>query len=170
MIEAAVFLIFPLCLALAGFTDLFSMTIPNRIPAILLGSFLLISPFTGLGLQEIGFHLAMGVATFAVCFALFAFNAMGGGDAKLLTAAAVWFGPDQSLIEFFVYVAYIGCMLTILILLVRGHANKILAVGLSLPNSITHAKKIPYGIAIAIAGFLAFPSSPLLALAVSQLH
>ncbi len=35
MIIASIFLVFPLCLALAALTDLFSMTIPNRISVIL---------------------------------------------------------------------------------------------------------------------------------------
>jgi prepilin peptidase CpaA len=46
-------------------------------------------------------------------------------------------------------------------MMIRTQADTILAIGLPVPNSILMAKKIPYGIAIAIGGFLAFPSSPL---------
>jgi prepilin peptidase CpaA len=45
----------------------------------------------------------------------------------------------------------------------------ITAVGLRVPKSILYAKKIPYGIAIAIGGFMAFPSSPLLIAAMEGL-
>ncbi|MNY66367.1 hypothetical protein D3C86_2037800 [compost metagenome] len=61
-------------------------------------------------------------------------------------------------------------MLTILILLVRGSANRVLAMGLPVPNSILMAKKIPYGIAIGIAGILAFPESPLVVAALEGLR
>lgn len=161
MVEAIVFLIFPLCLTLAAFTDFLEMTIPNRIPVVLLGAFAIAAPLAGLGVIDIGFHLLAGLAVFAVCFALFAFNVMGGGDAKLLTAAAVWFGFNLSLVSFLTHVAYIGGALTLLILLLRARSNTMMAIGLPLPGSILHAKKIPYGIAIGIAGLLTYPQSPL---------
>ncbi|NKN35328.1 peptidase [Agrobacterium sp. a22-2] len=161
MVEAIVFVIFPLCLTLAAFTDFLEMTIPNRIPVVLLGAFAIAAPLAGLGVTDIGFHLLAGLVVFAVCFALFAFNVMGGGDAKLLTAAAVWFGLNLSLVSFLVNVAYIGGALTLLILLLRARSNTMMAIGLPLPGSILHAKKIPYGIAIGIAGLLTYPQSPL---------
>ncbi|MGG7578046.1 A24 family peptidase [Rhizobium sp. Nf11,1] len=161
MIAAAVFVILPLCLAMAAFSDLFTMTIPNRISLILVVSFLVLAPFFGLGLQAIGMHLAAGAIVFTACFVLFAFNVMGGGDAKLLTATALWFGLNESLLFLMTDVAIIGGLITLLILLVRGQSNTILAIGLPVPNSLLLAKKIPYGIAIAIGGYMAFPSSPL---------
>ncbi|MDI7862821.1 prepilin peptidase [Rhizobiaceae bacterium n13] len=170
MIEAVIFVVFPICLALAAFTDLFTMTIPNRIPALLLAGFLVVAPFAGLGWAEFGMHLAAGLLVFSVCFALFATNIMGGGDAKLLTAAAVWFGFNQSLFLFLVYVAYLGGVVTIAILMLRARSNTLMAAGLTLPGSLLWAKKIPYGIAIAIGGFLAFPSSPLVISALQRLQ
>lgn len=170
MIEAVIFVVFPICLAMAAFTDLFTMTIPNRIPAILLCAFFVIAPFAGLGWAAFGMHLVAAALVFAVCFALFATNVMGGGDAKLLTAAAVWFGFNASLFEFLVYVAYIGGLLTIAILMLRTRANTLLAAGLALPSSLLWAKKVPYGIAIAIGGFFAYPSSPLVISALARLN
>lgn len=161
MVEAIIFVIFPLCLTLAAFTDFLEMTIPNRIPVVLLGAFAIAAPLAGLGFGDIGLHLLAGAAVFTVCFALFAFNVMGGGDAKLLTAAAVWFGLNLSLVSFLANVAYIGGALTLLILLLRARSNTMMAIGLPLPGSILHAKKIPYGIAIGIAGLLTYPQSPL---------
>ncbi|ACI57448.1 prepilin peptidase CpaA [Rhizobium leguminosarum] len=161
MIAAAVFMILPLCLAMAGFSDLFTMTIPNRVSLILIVSFFVLAPLSGLGLQAIGMHLAAAAIVFSACFALFAFNVMGGGDAKLLSATALWFGLNESLLFLMSDVAIIGGFITLLILMVRAQADTILAIGLPVPNSILIAKKIPYGIAIAIGGFMAFPSSPL---------
>src|SRR5690606_3211785 len=100
--QAIIFVVFPLCLAVAAFSDLFTMTIPNRVSAVLLAAFILVAPLAGLGLADIAQHLAAGLVVFAVCFALFALNIMGGGDAKLLTASAVWFGMSLSLVEYLV--------------------------------------------------------------------
>ncbi|MGR9170010.1 A24 family peptidase [Rhizobium sp. KDH_Rht_773_N] len=169
MIAAAVFLILPLCLAMAAFSDLFTMTIPNRVSLILIASFFVLAPFLGLGWDVVGMHLAGAAVVFCVCFALFAVNVMGGGDAKLLSATALWFGFNPSLVFLMAYVGMIGGLLTLLILLVRSQSSTILAIGLPVPNSVLMAKKIPYGIAIAIGGFLAFPSSPLFVAALEGL-
>ena len=113
MIQAAILVIFPLCMAVAAFSDLFTMTIPNRVSMILLASFLIVAPLAGLGLVDIGWHLLAGLCVFAVVFVLFAFNTMGGGDAKVLTASAVWFGFNDSLVVYMGDVAVFGCALTI---------------------------------------------------------
>jgi prepilin peptidase CpaA len=170
MIEAAVFVIFPLCLSVAALSDLFSMTIPNRVPLILICSFVLLAPFLGMSLPLFGMHFAGAAIVFAVCFALFAANVMGGGDAKLLSAAALWFGYNQSLMFFVIYVAYIGGLVTVAIVVLRAKRQTIDAMGLHLPSSLLHAKKIPYGIAIGIGGFLAYPSSPLVEAALAGIH
>ena len=155
----------PLCLALAALSDLLTMTIPNRIPAVLLASFLILAPFSGLTWPDMGMSVVAGLVVFAACFGLFAVNVMGGGDAKLLTAAAVWFGFNQSLLVFLVAVSFVGGLLTLAVLLVRSQSNSVLAMGIPLPASLTTAKKIPYGIAIAIAGFLTYDQSPIFRLA-----
>ena len=165
MIVAVIFFILPIGLALAALTDLFTMTIPNRIPAVLLAAFLVLAPFSGLAWPDIGLSLVAGLVVFAGCFGLFAFNVMGGGDAKLLTAAVVWFGFNHSLLVFLVAVSLIGGLLTIAILIIRSQSNSVLAMGIPLPASLTTAKKIPYGIAIAIAGFLTYDQSPIFRLA-----
>lgn len=170
MTEAAVFLVFPLCLAYAAISDLLTMTIPNRVSLILACSFFLLASFSGLAWPVIGMHLAGAAIVFVACFALFALNVMGGGDAKLLSAAALWFGLGIPLLQFMIDVAYVGGAVTILILALRWRAQTIMAMGLPVPHSLLHAKKIPYGIAIAIGGFLAFPSSPLFISALANLR
>lgn len=163
MVAAAICAIFPFCLAMAAFNDLFSMTIPNRIPLAVLATFPVAAYMVGLPLGAIGLHVAAGLLVFGVCFAMFALNVMGGGDAKLLTACAFWFGLDISLLQFAVYVSFIGGLLTVAIVVLRSQAQVIHAMGIDLPGSVLMAKKIPYGIAIAIGGFLAYPSSPVAA-------
>ncbi|MGM4912660.1 A24 family peptidase [Rhizobium sp. 768_B6_N1_8] len=169
MIVAAILLVFPLCLAFAAISDLLTMTIPNRVSLILIISFAVLAPLSGLALPAIGMHALGAAIVFGICFALFALNVMGGGDAKLLSAAAIWFGYDPALLSFLVYVSVTGGLVTFAILLIRSQANTILAIGLPIPNSLLLANKIPYGIAIAIGGFLAFPSSPLFIAALESL-
>lgn len=161
MVVAAIFLVFPLCLAFAAISDLLTMTIPNRVSLILIMSFAVLAPLSGLALPAIGMHALGAAIVFGICFTLFALNVMGGGDAKLLSAAAIWFGYDPTLMSFLTYVGVVGGLVTLAILMIRSQENTILAIGLPVPNSLLVAKKIPYGIAIAIGGFLSFPSSPL---------
>ncbi|MBB4524271.1 UNVERIFIED_ORG: prepilin peptidase CpaA [Rhizobium sophorae] len=169
MIVAAILLIFPLCLAFAAISDLLTMTIPNRVSLIIVISFAVLAPLSGVALPAIGMHALGAAIVFGICFALFALNVMGGGDAKLLSAAALWFGCEPALLTFLAYVSAIGGLVTLAILLIRSQSNTILAIGLPIPNSLLLAKKIPYGIAIAIGGFMAFPSSPLFIAALESL-
>lgn len=94
---------------------------------------------------------------------------MGGGDAKLLTASAIWFGFNASLAAFLLFVAVFGGLLTLAVLLLRSQENLILAARIPVPRLLLTAKKIPYGIAIAFGGFAAYPSSPLMQAAFAQL-
>lgn len=169
MIIAAIFLIVPICLAFAAMTDLFTMTIPNRISIILVGGFVAIFPFIEMDAQTFGLHMLAGMIVLSVCFALFALNTMGGGDAKLLAASAVWFGFNTSLTSFLVCVAIVGGLLTIAILLLRSRSQEIIAYGLPIPDSLLVAKKVPYGIAIAAAGLLTYPEAPIVQLAMQHM-
>ena len=162
MISAAIMLIFPLCMAMAACSDLLTMTIPNRLSVLLIASFLAIAPFSGLALSDIVLHLGAGAAVFAVCFALFAFGIMGGGDAKILTASAIWFGLNESLFTYLIWVSIFGGLLSIVILVMRSQHNLILAYGIPMPETMLHKKKVPYGIAIGAAAFIAYPSAPLM--------
>jgi len=164
MLEAAILIIFPLCMGIAAFSDLLTMTIPNRVSIILVASFIIIAPLAGMPVMQIGMHFAAALTIFAAVFALFAFNIMGGGDAKLLTAAALWFGWNDTLVAFLAQVSVFGGLLTLIVIILRSRTNSILAYGLPIPDHILYATKVPYGVAIGIAGFILFPSSPLMQL------
>jgi prepilin peptidase CpaA len=156
-----VLLVFPAALVWSAVSDFLTMTIPNRLSIGLAGSFLVLAPLLGVPLSYMGFSLAAAAAVFLVCFALFAANIMGGGDAKILTAASLWFGLTPALLGFLVSVTYAGGIVTLLFLLLRTRAVTVMAKALPLPISIVGTKKIPYGIAIAIGGLMTFSSSPL---------
>ncbi|WP_377297746.1 prepilin peptidase [Rhizobium sp. SGZ-381] len=161
MIASLALGILPLGLALAAASDLLTMKIPNAIPLTLFLAFFPVAGLAGLGGVAIGWSCLAALAVFCACFALFAVNAMGGGDAKLLTAVALWYGFNISLFEYLVTVAFVGGALTLVILLIRSKADRLLSLGLRLPASLVTARKIPYGIAIAIGGILTFGSTPL---------
>ena len=55
-----------------------------------------------------------------VTFGLFAVGGMGGGDAKLLAATAVWMGFNIHLIEYLVTSTFLGGVLTFAIVFYRG--------------------------------------------------
>ena len=162
MLNAAIMVIFPLCMIYAAASDLLTMTIPNRISVVLIAAFLVIAPLGGVGLHEFGLHVLAAAIVFAACFALFAVNVMGGGDAKLLTAAALWYGYNASLVAFLASTALMGGLLTVVILILRWQSTLLLAARIPLPQTLLHAKKVPYGIAIAAGGLLTFEASPLM--------
>jgi prepilin peptidase CpaA len=170
MIAATILVVFPMCMAMAAFSDLLTMTIPNRRSIVLLASFFVIAPLSGLPWQEFGMHFAAAGMVFAACFTLFAFGIMGGGDAKILTASAVWFGFNPSLVAYLSYVSVLGGFLSILILMLRANYDLILVSRVPIPQTMLHAKKVPYGIAIGAAAFLAFPSSPLVQSVIGAIH
>lgn len=161
MVTAAILVVFPLCMAMAACSDLLTMTIPNRLSVILIASFLAVAPLAGLSFHDMLMHLAGGGIVFAVCFALFAFGIMGGGDAKILAASALWFGFDQSLFIYIMYVSVFGGLLSLAIISMRSQHDLIMTYGIPVPQTIMHKKKVPYGIAIGAAAFIAYPSSPL---------
>lgn len=169
MVIAAIFLILPLCLAFAALNDLFTMTIPNRISVILIASFLVVAPLSGMDMQTFGMSLVAGLTVFLVSFILFAMNTMGGGDAKLLTASAIWFGFNTPLALYMIAVALLGGVLTMGILFIRSYRQEIMVTGLPVPDSLLVAKKVPYGIAIALAGLLTYPEAPIVQLAMQHM-
>lgn len=162
MAQAIIFVVFPLCVAIAACSDFLTMTIPNRVSTILLGAFLVAAPLVGLGLPAIAIHLGAGLLVFSIGFVLFALNVMGGGDVKVLSASAVWFGLNASLLEYIILVSFFGGLLTIAIMMLRGKSTQIYAAGLPVPTHILSGNKVPYGIAIGAAAFAAYPSSPLM--------
>ncbi|MEM6461556.1 MAG: prepilin peptidase [Pseudomonadota bacterium] len=171
MLVAAILVIFPLCLAFAALTDTLTMTIPNRVTYILLVSFAVIAPLTGMEWATYGLHFVAGLIVFTVCFGLFGIGVMGGGDAKLLTATAVWFGLNLQLLTFLTYVAFLGGVLTIAIVVLRLDRFAFVTWRVSAISHILDPKGgVPYGIAIGIAGLICYPASTLMQYALGQLH
>ena len=117
--ELLIVTIFPGAMALAAATDLFTMTVPNRLALALAAGFFLVAPLVGYGWADIGLHVAVALAALLVTFILFSFGWIGGGDAKLFAATCLWFGPEQ-VFTYSIYAALLGGALTLLLLFWRG--------------------------------------------------
>src|SRR5690606_21925839 len=115
VLEFLIFLTFPAAMAFAGSMDLFTMPIPNRISIGLIVAFVIAALVAPLGWTELASHIGAGLLMLAVGIALFAGGFLGGGDAKLLAAAALWFG-FESLLQYVLLVSIVGGALVLAIL------------------------------------------------------
>ena len=95
--EMLVLVALPLLLAVAAGWDIASFTIPNFVNLALAAVFAVFALSAGLSFSAIGWHLVAGIAALAVGFALFATGHIGGGDAKLFAAIALWLGLKDCL-------------------------------------------------------------------------
>jgi prepilin peptidase CpaA len=160
MVEAAILVVFPFAMLHAAISDMLSMTILNRVSLLLIGTFLIVAPLTGMEFSQILMHVAAFALVLTVCFCLFASGAMGGGDAKLLAATSLWFGFSMNLMLYLVVSSLFGGILTLVILGFRGSAVAVYAGQVEFLRRIADSKeKIPYGIALGIGGLVAFPDS-----------
>jgi len=157
--ESYLLLIFPVAMAFAAMFDLFTMTIPNKISLVLFGSFLAVAPLTGMEWEQFFSHLGIGFAVLAVGIALFAFGLLGGGDAKLLAAASLWIGYHD-LPAYLMWVAVLGAGLAFAILFYRRILPPHFMLKLDWAMRLHNKKEgIPYGIALAGAALLTFPTT-----------
>ncbi len=170
MLEALIFVVFPFCMAFAIVSDMVSMTIANRVSIVLLATFALVAPLTGMAWVDYGWHFAAGATVLCCTFVLFAIGGMGGGDAKLMAATALWMGFSPQLIEYLAQASILGGVLTLALLVYRKSPLSVFTGGnMFLRHFADEKVGIPYGIALGVAGLMVYPSTPLMQWALSQL-
>jgi len=157
--DAIRLLLFPALMAFAASSDLLTMTISNKLSLALAGGFFLLTLITGLGLHAFGMHLAAAAVVLAVAFVFFSQGWIGGGDAKLAAATALWFGFDY-LLDYMIYASLFGGALTLAIIQFRK---------LPLPAVLARqgwilrlhetGAGVPYGIALAAAALTVYPKT-----------
>ncbi|MEE2950423.1 prepilin peptidase CpaA [Fulvimarina manganoxydans] len=163
----ALLMAFPACLILAGLSDFMTMTISNRLCAAIAILFPFAALQFGLPLSDFAAHMGVGFAVFVLGFALFSLNLIGGGDAKLLAASALWIGPD-GILAYGVLVALFGGALAIVLLSARSLLAPV--TGFAAADRLLEKETgVPYGIAIAAAGFVVYSDGPLLTAALAWL-
>jgi prepilin peptidase CpaA len=157
LLDALRLLFFPALMAFAASSDLFTMTISNRLSLALVGGFAVLTVFSGMSLPVIGLHLAAGALVLVISFVLFTQGWIGGGDAKLAAATALWFGFDY-LFDYLVYASIFGGVLTLLILQFRHMAlPEFLAKQAWVQRLHERSGGVPYGIALAAAALVVYP-------------
>lgn len=130
-------------LLIAAASDLRSRIIPNWLNLAIA----LTAPLAWLAMglafwPDIAWQIGAAAAVFALFVAMFAFNAIGGGDVKLIGALALWIRPGL-LPSLLLIMALIGGVIAAAMLIHR----KI--------NKTGDVAEVPYGVAIAIAGLWA---------------
>jgi prepilin peptidase CpaA len=129
-----------------------------------------VAPQTGMDWTSYGWHFAAGGLVLAVTFVMFAIGGMGGGDAKLMAATALWMGFNFSLMNYLVVSAFVGGMLTICILSYRkSPLSDLTGNYLFLRHFADPSVGVPYAVALGIGGLIAFPESPLVVWAIERL-
>jgi prepilin peptidase CpaA len=151
--------LFPATMAFAAASDLLTMTIANRVSFILVAGFGMVAVLCGLNGGALLSHLAAGTAVLAMAFLCFACRWIGGGDAKLAAATALWLGFG-SLFDYLVYASILGGALTLLIVLFRTMPLPAALAGAEWAERLhRHDAGIPYGIALAAAALIVYPQS-----------
>jgi prepilin peptidase CpaA len=163
--EVLVVVALPLLLAAAAGWDLASFTIPNFLNLALPLFFAGFAIAAGLTWPTIGWHLLAGLLGLFIGFTLFALGYIGGGDAKLFAAVALWLG-FKDLLSYALLASVMGGALTLTMLLLRQCP---LPLSLARQNWIVklHDARsgIPYGVALAAGAFVLLPSTEIFRLA-----
>ena len=159
MLSTIALLLFPAGMALAAASDLLTMKISNRLVLLLVAAFFGLALALQLPLEMLALHMACALVVLAAGITFFALGWMGGGDAKLAAATALWLGFGLTL-PYLLYAAVLGGALTLAILgLRRLPLMPILARDDWLERLHNPKSGVPYGIALAIAGLMTYSGS-----------
>lgn len=143
-------MIFAALLAAAAVNDVLRLRIPNVIPLLLVAGFAL---EVGLGLVASPLdHLLAMVIVLAILLPVFAFDMLGGGDVKLLAAAALWLGLANVPL-LLICVGILGGLFTAFWLPLRWLVARLLP-SRRLPASLQLKAALPYGVPISVVALL----------------
>jgi prepilin peptidase CpaA len=160
---AFLLLILPALVIVAGLKDATSFTIPNWISAAAALAFLPVAFAVGAPMGAIGANLGLGALALVVGMGMFAVRWIGGGDAKLFAACALWLGWSAAPV-FLLVTAVAGGALAVGLLNLRADwMRALIPAG---PGWVERLRAqdgdVPYGVAIAIGALAAFPGSMLM--------
>jgi prepilin peptidase CpaA len=151
--------IFVFAMIYAALTDLTSYRIENGLVLALIGVYPLLAPWAGFSAIEMGWSALMATSVLLVGFLFFARGWVGGGDAKLAAATALWLGRDH-IFAYLVYSALIGGVITLALLQFRVLVLPPVLLKQSwIARLYDGGSGVPYGVALATAGLAVFPQS-----------
>jgi prepilin peptidase CpaA len=159
ILDIARLLFFPALMAFAAASDLFTMTISNRVSLALAAGFLAMAFACGMAPADILMHLAAAATVLMAAFGCFAMGWIGGGDGKVAASAALWFGFAH-LLNYMVYASLFGGALTLVLLQFRQWPLPYALAGQTWLLKL-HAKDsgIPYGVALAAGALFVYPET-----------
>jgi prepilin peptidase CpaA len=136
LIEVIRLTLFPAMMAFAASSDLFTMTIANRVSLILLAAAVLVAAF--------------------LCFTC---GWIGGGDAKLAATTVLWLGVGH-LADYLIYASLLGGALTLLLIQYRALPMPQILLGREWAERLHRPDcGVPYGIALAVAALVVYPQT-----------
>jgi len=160
MLNATLYL-FPALMLFAAWMDLFTMRISNGISIVLAVGFLPLALAFGLSPVVIGAHYICGFFILVITFALFALGKIGGGDAKLAAASAIWIGWD-ALLDYLIAASLLGGALALLILVVRQFSLPLALLRCDWIARLHEPKAgIPFGVALGVGAIIVYPQTAL---------
>ncbi|MCA0433816.1 MAG: prepilin peptidase [Proteobacteria bacterium] len=153
----------PTLMIVAAVSDVARMKIPNWLTALVAVAFFPMALLIGMPMSEFVWHVAGGLILFVAGFVLFSVGLFGGGDAKLLAAAGLWFGTAQTMPFLIATVTFGGIMCLAFVI----WSFLVFTFDMHGPGSGERSwlkqmmrVNVPYGLAIAAGAILAFPATP----------
>jgi prepilin peptidase CpaA len=160
LITAILIFAFPALVVIGGLRDATTFTIPNWISLALIAVFLPAALVGGVSLPQIGLAGLIGLGALFAAMGFFAMGWIGGGDAKLFAAAALWLG-FPAIVNFVLVTGLAGGALALALLGLRSMWLRPIAERgpawfgrLARPGG-----DVPYGVAIAFGALATFPDS-----------
>lgn len=101
-------------------------------------------------------HLGAGLVVFAITYALFHFNLIGGGDSKLLSVYALWVGFGGLMTLLFTMAVAGGVLGLVTLALKKWKPVKKTIKGSWFAKAQSGQEDVPYGIAIFVGALMAF--------------
>ena len=154
-------MLFVFTMVYAALSDITIYRIRNNLVLTLLVGYAVLAPVVGFTHQEMLRSLAAAGVVLLFTFALFAVGWIGGGDAKLASVTTLWLGADKAP-SYLLFLMLLGGVLAVLVYLFRA-----LPLSQRVANTAWVAQlrasdkgnKLPYGVAITMAGLCVLPSS-----------
>ena len=163
-LQTLLLLIFPVLVIVAGLRDAATYTIPNWISLALAVAFPFAAVALDLPMHTILVQLGVGALALVAGIAMYSVKWIGGGDAKLFAAAALWIGWPSTVL-FMGMTGLAGGALAVTLLGLRSAmVRPFIPAGSGwFARLVEPGQKVPYGMAIAVGALMAFPHAALFA-------
>ena len=162
-VQSLLMLAFPALVIVGGLTDAATFTIPNRISLALAGLYFVAALICHQPLIQFAVTVAVGFVALIAGMGMFAAGWIGGGDAKLFAASALWLGLP-GVAPFLLVTALAGGALAVILLNARSAALKpyFASAPAWFARLVTPGAGVPYGVAIAVGALVAYPHGVLM--------